>query len=247
MNEKHSSLHHIASLLGVFSIALCAFVFVPSSAYADTLYSNVGAGGECCTVDGASGISEMYSQTFSTASDYDLTTADLWAASQGGSDNLVIRIYNVSGGYPTGSPLFSSSNGSGWTTGALNSVSVSFSSACLASGSYAFTIERTGSRDTSNNFVVGRSAGAGMGVRNSSVWSSSGSYNLKSAIYGTPATCSSGPEGDGSLTGTSTTAIATTTEDLMYVQNTFLAYFFGICILLLSFGVTMYIWSTLKT
>jgi len=155
-------------------IALC-LLSAPHHADATSLYSHTGAGGECCTLDGASGTNEAYSQTFTTALDYQLTTADIWLSTQGSPvDGATMSIYADSGGFPTGSALFVSAVGSGWSGGSLNFQTVAFTSACLPAGTYDFVLSRTGTRDGTNDYVTGRTAGSGMGVSNSGVWSTSG-------------------------------------------------------------------------
>jgi len=187
----------------ILFFALFIFIFAPVGVHAATLYSQTGAGGECCIVNGATGTDEMWSGTFTTGADYDLTTADIWASSQGGSDGLTLSIYDVSGGFPTGSPLFTSSTGTGWSSGSLNSQTVNFTDSCLPAGSYTFVIARTGARDATNNWVLGRAAGSGMSYRDSGVWSTySTGYALKSAIYGDASSCAGPTPDDNSATST---------------------------------------------
>lgn len=181
-------------IMRAYLLILPLLVFlVPFSVSADVVY-DVGSesGGECCQVNGVTGDDEMWGQPFTTAEDFALTEAELWASSQGGVDALVIKIYEASAGLPVGSAVYTSSATSANESGALNFEYVTFTDACIPAGDYFWTIERTGSRSSVLNWVVGTIvSGAGMVSSQSGTWTefSSGDNSLRGAIFGDPATC----------------------------------------------------------
>lgn len=130
------------------------------------------------SVQGSGGSSEEMSQHF-VGSSLTITSVIVFVGKQGSpTDDLIVEIQTDSGGLPSGTVVATGDTISGTDLSSIKQNWLVPISAALGSSDYHLVFRRSGSRDTSNYFLIGRGldvlgGNAGIETRTSGTWSNS--------------------------------------------------------------------------
>lgn len=231
--------------LGSILFAVC-LVFAPQDVLADTLVFDTGVTGYGDWMSFNSTYPKG-AQMIVTSSSIEVSAIEVASRYGGsGSGNASVHIYSTSGSLPNSS-LTSVSVDVTTLGGTCTKNKFTLASPyTLSAGTYHIVVEQgSSSNDSFMWCAVGANQYADGAVAryNGSSWSNPWTADNWVALYENEAD----PIDPNLLTGTSTQAIATTTEDIMYISTTAQMYFFGILLMFVALGSTIYIWSTLRT
>jgi len=189
------------------------------------------------SVYGAGLSTEKWAQQFTVTEDNSEASILIQLKKDGTpTDNLLVKIYEESGGVPGGSMLGSDSLDISTLTGTCTEIEFNITGLSFVAGNYWIEISRDGTADASNKPQICRDDG----VNNyaymyfSSIWNSTGNMMVGSISLSTPG------GGGGSATSTSGYSLATTTDVQVFGQLSF----YALCLFFISFIISIWTWKS---